>query len=214
MIRIQALPMNMLGENCYVVSDDTREAVVIDCGALGEDDTKSLTRYVEDNQLHVTRHLCTHAHYDHCFGAAFMNATFGTPPEFCAADEPIYYGKGSEIFGGLCAFMRKESLPSPARFLKDGDSISFGDHTLEVIATPGHTPGGVCFYCAAEKVVFVGDTLFYCSVGRTDFEDGDGELLIRSIRQKLFVLPDDVKAYPGHGPQTNIGFEKRNNPYV
>ena len=96
----------------------------------------------------------------------------------------------------------------------DGDEIAFGSHTLKVLATPGHSPGGLCFYCESEKAVFVGDTLFYCSVGRSDLPGGDTDRLMSSIKNKLFTLPDDTTAYPGHGPQTQIGFEKQHNPYV
>ena len=179
MLDIKKIPVNMLEENSYVVSDDTREAVVIDCGALTDDDRRRITDYIEDRRLQVRHHLCTHMHYDHCFGAAFMWETFHVGPEFNRADEPIYKGMGAEIFGPLA-----------------------------------HTPGGICFYCAAEKAVFVGDTLFYCSVGRTDFPGGDSEALCESFRNKLFTLPEDTRVYPGHGPHTEIGFEKAHNPYI
>ena len=193
MLDIKKIPVNMLEENCYVVSDDTREAVVIDCGALTDDDRRRITDYIEDRRLQVRHHLCTHMHYDHCFGAAFMWETFHVGPEFNRADEPIYKGMGAEIFGPLAQVM---------------------NHTLTVLSTPGHTPGGICFYCAAEKAVFVGDTLFYCSVGRTDFPGGDCETLCESVRNKLFTLPEDTRVYPGHGPHTEIGFEKAHNPYI
>ena len=158
--------------------------------------------------------LCTHMHYDHCFGAAFMWETFHVGPEFNRADEPIYKGMGAEIFGPLAQVMKEGLTPAAARYLTEGDEISFGHHTLTVLSTPGHTPGGICFYCAAEKAVFVGDTLFYCSVGRTDFPGGDSEALCESFRNKLFTLPEDTRVYPGHGPHTEIGFEKAHNPYI
>ena len=141
----------MLEENCYVVSDDTREAVVIDCGALTDDDRRRITDYIEDRRLQVRHHLCTHMHYDHCFGAAFMWETFHVGPEFNRADEPIYKGMGAEIFGPLAQVMKEGLTPAAARYLTEGDDISFGHHTLTVLSTPGHTPGGICFYCAAEK---------------------------------------------------------------
>lgn len=172
MLDIKKIPVNMLEENCYVVSDDTREAVVIDCGALTDDDRRRITDYIEDRRLQVRHHLCTHMHYDHCFGAAFMWETFHVGPEFNRADEPIYKGMGAEIFGPLAQVMKEGLTPAAARYLTEGDDISFGHHTLTVLSTPGHTPGGICFYCVAEKAVFVGDTLFYCSVGRTDFPAG------------------------------------------
>lgn len=214
MLDIKKIPVNMLEENCYFVSDDTREAVVIDCGALTDDDRRRITDYIEDHRLQVRHHLCTHMHYDHCFGAAFMWVTFHVGPEFNRADEPIYKGMGAEIFGPLAQVMKEGLTPAAARYLTEGDDISFGHHTLTVLSTPGHTPGGICFYCAAEKAVFVGDTLFYCSVGRTDFPGGDSEALCESVRNKLFTLPEDTRVYPGHGPHTEIGFEKAHNPYI
>ena len=143
-----------------------------------------------------------------------MWETFHVGPEFNRADEPIYKGMGAEIFGPLAQVMKEGLTPAAARYLTEGDEISFGHHTLTVLSTPGHTPGGICFYCAAEKAVFVGDTLFYCSVGRTDFPGGDSEALCESFRNKLFTLPEDTRVYPGHGPHTEIGFEKAHNPYI
>lgn len=214
MMDIERIPVNMLEENCYVVSDDTREAVVIDCGALSGEDRRRITDYVESRRLQVRHHLCTHMHYDHCFGAAFMWETFHAAPEFNKADEPIYKGMGAEVFGPLAQSMREGLAPSAARHLTEEDTVPFGHHVLTVLHTPGHTPGGICFYCAAEKAVFSGDTLFRCGVGRTDFPGGDGEALRESIEIKLFTLPEDTRVYPGHGPHTEIGYEKSHNPYM
>ena len=210
---IKTFHVNMLEENCYVVSDPEGEAVIIDCGALTENDRRQIATYIADKKLNVRHHLCTHMHYDHCFGAAFVWDTYHLAPEFSRDDELIYEGLGSDIFGPLVQTMQTHSVPA-ARHLADGDEIAFGSHTLKVLATPGHSPGGLCFYCESEKAVFVGDTLFYCSVGRSDLPGGDTDRLMSSIKNKLFTLPDDTTAYPGHGPQTQIGFEKQHNPYV
>lgn len=214
MLKVQTIQMNMLEENCYVVYDDSKESVVIDCGALQPDDRKNLTDFVSSNSLQLRHHLCTHMHYDHCFGAAFIKATYGLGPEFNAADLDIYHGMGSDFFGPLRQYMTADQLPEPAAFLKDGDEITFGNHTLKVIATPGHTPGGVCFYCEEENVLFAGDTIFYASIGRTDIAGGNPDDLVRSIKTRLFTLPDEVNVYTGHGIRTQIGFEKQYNPYV
>ena len=210
---IKTFHVNMLEENCYVVSDPEGEAVIIDCGALTENDRRQIATYIADKKLNVRHHLCTHMHYDHCFGAAFVWDTYHLAPEFSRDDERIYEGLGSDIFGPLVQTMQTHSVPA-ARHLADGDEIAFGSHTLKVLATPGHSPGGLCFYCESEKAVFVGDTLFYCSVGRSDLPGGDTDRLMSSIKNKLFTLPDDTTAYPGHGPQTQISFEKQHNPYV
>ena len=214
MFEIKSLPMNILEENCYIISDETGEGIVIDCGALYEKDRQSIIQYVEERRLVIKHHICTHMHYDHCFGAAFMYETFHTAPEFHPSDEPIYKGEGDSIFGTLRQMMRNSQLPEAGRYLNEGDKVQFGNHSLSVLNTPGHTPGGICLYCAEEKVLFSGDTLFQCSIGRTDFPGGNADLLCENIRKKLFTLPDDVMVYPGHGTYTNIGFEKQHNPYV
>ena len=214
MLNVKRIPVNMLEENCYIVSDDTGKAVIIDCGALYENDRNAIQTYLRENGLTVEHHLCTHMHYDHCFGAAFIKETYGLGPEFNAADMDIYHGMGADLFGPLRHYMTTDQLPEPAAFLQDGDEIQFGTHSLKVISTPGHSPGSICFYCESEKVLFAGDTLFYASIGRTDIAGGSFEDLSRSIKDKLFSLPDEVNVYTGHGIRTQIGFEKQNNPYV
>lgn len=214
MLRIKQITLNMLEENCYIVSDQTNHAIIIDCGAYSNADRRAVTAYVETNKLHIVYHLLTHAHYDHCFGASFIWQTYGVAPMFHSADLPIYNGMASEIFGYMGVCMRDGSLPEPVSHFADGEEIQWGDSKLTVIHTPGHTPGGVCFHCAEQNILFTGDTLFYASVGRTDFAGGDQHALLTSIRQKLFILPDNTTAYPGHGPKTTIGFEKQHNPYT
>ena len=155
----------MLEENCYFVSDDTREAVVIDCGALTDDDRRRITDYIEDHRLQVRHHLCTHMHYDHCFGAAFMWETFHVGPEFNRADEPLYKGMGAEIFGPLAQVMKEGLTPAAARYLTEGDDISFGHHTLTVLSTPGHTPE-VFVFTVPQKKPYLSVTL--CSIAALD----------------------------------------------
>ncbi len=213
MLNVKRIPVNMLEENCYIVSDDTGKAVIIDCGALYENDRNAIQTYLRENGLTVEHHLCTHMHYDHCFGAAFLADSLHVAPEYNADDEMIYNGMGSDIFGPLVLTMT-QNRPAAARYLNDGDTVAFGRHRFVVLQTPGHSPGGLCFYCEAERTVFVGDTIFRCSIGRSDLPGGNEQALLNSIRNKLFVLPDETVVYPGHGPQTQIGFEKQNNPYV
>jgi glyoxylase-like metal-dependent hydrolase (beta-lactamase superfamily II) len=137
-------------------------------------------------------------------------AAFGAPLLIHEADAPML-GRAAEVsrmYG--CS---GENSPEPDRFLEDGMEIAFGAYRIKVLHTPGHTQGGCCLYLESERKVLTGDTLFADSIGRTDLPGGSHEQLLASIRQKLFTLPDDVTAYPGHGPETTIGHEKRNNPY-
>lgn len=213
-MKIKAITVNMLQENCYIVSDDTLEAVIIDCGALCASDRSKISEYLANEHLTPVHHILTHAHYDHCFGVTFIKEQYGLAPEMHRADQAVYDGLGDGVFGGMSKVMRDAQRPLPARYLEHNDIVTFGQSSLQVLATPGHTPGGICLYNADQAVLFSGDTLFYGSVGRCDFPGGNGQQLVESIRTTLFTLPDDTVVYPGHGPMTQIGFEKQHNPYV
>ena len=142
----------MLEENCYVVSDDTREAVVIDCGALTDDDRRQIMDYIENRRLQVRHHLCTHMHYDHCFGGRIhLGSTFHVGPEFNRADEPIYKGMGAGDIRTVGTGDERRAYSCGSAYLTEGDDISFGHHTLTVLNTPGHTPGGIWFLLRCRK---------------------------------------------------------------
>jgi glyoxylase-like metal-dependent hydrolase (beta-lactamase superfamily II) len=202
----------MLQENCYVVSDETNEAVVIDCGAYFEDERQAIVNYINREGLTVKHLLCTHGHFDHCFGNYTIWQAFGTKPEVAAEDEWLM-DIGAQMRTMMGSDYGQQSAPL-GEFMKADAVICFGNHSLRVLPTPGHTPGGVCFYCEAEKVVFTGDTLFRMSVGRTDFERSSWQQLNESLRGVLALLPADTRVYPGHGPQTLIGEERQMNPYL
>lgn len=214
MIEIHQITANVIEENCYIISDETKNAVIIDCGVFSENDGKRITDYIISNKLKVTHHICTHMHYDHCAGARFIWKTFNMAPEYNKEDDQLYHGLGMDFFGFTQQQIAKMDLPKTQHYLNEGDNVACGSLLLKVINTPGHTPGSICFYCASENVLFSGDTLFYGSVGRTDLVGGDTSLLIQSIKAKIFTLPDDTIVYPGHGPTTTVGFEKKNNLFV
>ena len=161
MLKIQRFVCNPYQENTYVVSDETQECVIIDCGVYFDDERLSLIEYINSNGLTPKHLLCTHGHFDHC-----------------------------------------------------DDIIEFGSHRFKVIATPGHTPGGVTFYCEEEKVAFTGDTLFQMSIGRTDFEGGDDADMRHTLKEVIGKLPADTTIWSGHGPKTTIAAELRMNPYL
>ena len=213
MIDIKRFMCNPLQENCYVVSDGSKECVIIDCGAFYQEEKDALCNYIRSNQLKPVHLVATHGHLDHNFGNATMYEEFGLKVEICSEDRFLIEdlpGQASNLFG----MHMDEGQPPVGHWLKEGDTISFGHHTLQVIQTPGHTPGGVLFYCAEEGTVFTGDTLFRMSVGRTDFEGGSWEQLMQSLQTKVARLPKETIVLSGHGPQSTIADELTYNPYL
>ena len=156
--------------------------------------------------------LSTHAHLDHNFGTPFIRKTYNLLPEYAEADDTLMASMPRQAakFYGLTL---NEDYPKAEQFISDGDTITFGTHTLHVIATPGHSRGSVVFYDADEAVAFTGDTLFRMSVGRTDLNGGSMMQLMQSLK-KLALLPPHTKVYPGHGPASTIGEELAANPFM
>lgn len=213
MLHIQRFIVNMIEENCYVLSDETGEAVIIDCGAFFPEEKESIRRYIEQNSLRPKRLLNTHGHFDHVFGAAFVHDTYGLLPEMLTAEAATY----AAAAGQMRMFLHRDlplATPPAGPAFNDGDLLTFGSHTLRAIATPGHTPGGVCFYCEDEGCLFSGDSLFRHAIGRTDLPGGSEAALVGSLRARVLTLPDDVRVFPGHGDETTIGEERRANFYL
>ena len=199
MMNIERFVCNDIRENCYVVSDSSKECVIVDCGAYYEAEKQALKKYIEDNGLTPTHLIATHGHVDHHLGDRFVFDTWGLKPEVPASDE---------------TFMQQQDDFAPVgHYLAANDTISFGDHTFSIIETPGHSPGSVFFYCEEENVAFSGDTLFKGSIGRTDFQGGSMFMIIQSLR-RISQLPDATKILPGHGEMTTMGYEETTNPYL
>ena len=213
MINIQRFVVNLIGENCYVVSDETNEAVMIDCGAYSQDEEQEISRYISDNALILRNLICTHAHFDHILGDMFVFGHFHLNPMLHPADMWLYDNVELQIRN----FLHKEiriSMPDVGAYIYYGDVISFGHHHLKAIATPGHTPGGLSFYCKEESLLFSGDSLFSHSIGRTDFPYGDEDALIRSLKENVMTLPNETVILPGHGGPTTVREEKAMNPFL
>lgn len=212
MMNIKRFEFNMLPVNCYVLWDETKEAVIIDAGCYYQDEQLALKKYFETNKLVLKHLLCTHLHFDHIFGNPFIWRTFGIKAEANAADLPWL----NDIKSRIATFgLHKCDDPVPLeKELNEGDVIAFGTHQLIALAVPGHSPGSLAFYCEEEKVVFTGDALFAGSVGRTDFVDGDENQLIHALKTRLYPLPDDTVVLPGHGGPTTIGEEKKYNIFL
>lgn len=211
-MNIKCFCCNMLSENSYVVSDDTRECVIIDCGAYYPEEGKAIVNYIKTNGLTPRHLLCTHGHFDHCMGNGYIYREFGLMPE-AHSDDAFLMEKMQRQTSDLLGVSISLDVPPMGRYLTDDDVITFGTLQLTILHTPGHTPGGIIFYCEAEKTAFSGDTLFRMSIGRTDFERGSYAQMMDSLHNVVAKLPPETIVYPGHGPETTIADELRCNPY-
>lgn len=213
MISIKTFAFNLLQENTYVVSDDTLECVIIDCGAYYDDERRAITDYISSQGLKPVRLLATHGHWDHNLGIDTIYQTYGLQVEAAKEDEFIISDIPHNFQSIIGAPLRRE-YPAVGRFFTPDEVIRFGHHSLQVLKTPGHSPGSVVFYCAEERTAFTGDTLFRMSVGRTDFDGGSYTQLMSSLANVLAKLPADTVILPGHGPQSTIDYELSYNPYL
>jgi len=199
---IKTIVAGMMEANCYIVGDETtKEAFVIDPGG----DYRKIKKAIDAEGLKVQAVVNTHGHGDH-IGA---DGDFDSPVWIHRLDAEFLKDPSKNLSGGF-GFLLKTKTAS--RLLEDGDRLKIGRYSLEVIHTPGHTPGSICL--KGDGVIFTGDTLFCEGIGRTDFTYGSEEQIIRSIKEKLFTLDEGYVIYPGHGPSSTIGHEKKNNPFA
>jgi glyoxylase-like metal-dependent hydrolase (beta-lactamase superfamily II) len=203
---IKTLPVGPIMANCFILGcEQTLDAVVIDPG----DEADRILMALSESSLTLKTIINTHGHFDHVGANKPLHDATGAPILIHALDAPMLNQiAASAANWGLAG----DNSPEPERMIDEGDTIGFGNITLSVIHTPGHTPGGVSLNSGEH--IFVGDTLFAGSIGRTDFPGGSFETLRDSIQKKLFVLGDELQVYTGHGPQTTIGQERINNPFV
>lgn len=214
MISVKVFQFNMLPVNTYVVWDGTGEAAVIDPGCYYDGEAETLCGFIRDNGLKPKHLLNTHLHFDHIFGNPVIESEFGLRAKGHQADLPWITGFHERISAFGIRYDGTVSPVLPENLIGQGDRITFGTTFLDVIHVPGHSPGSLVFHSGAEKILFTGDVLFRCGIGRSDFADGDGRILIDGIRSRLLTLPDDTVVYPGHGPSTAIGYERTHNPYL
>jgi glyoxylase-like metal-dependent hydrolase (beta-lactamase superfamily II) len=203
----ESIAVGPLSVNCYIIAcEENREGIVVDPGG----DIELIAALVQQHDLKISTIINTHGHFDHLGGNRELLAAFGARLLIHQADAPML-ALAADV--GRMYGMKSENSPEADAWLFDGMEILFGTCSLKVLHTPGHTRGGCCLYFEKERIVITGDTLFADSIGRTDLPGGSHQQIIESIRTKLFTLPDNVAAYPGHGPKTTIGHEKRHNPY-
>lgn len=212
---VRAFIVSPFAENCYVVHDGG-EAALVDPGTTTPAEQQAVLDYLDAAGLRVRHLLLTHAHLDHVLGCRFFADRFAAEADFggwqlhpADADLLAHARVQGELFGFRC-----DEPPRPTRLLAEGDEVALGESRFRVLHTPGHSPGSVCFYDEVNHFVLGGDVLFQGSIGRTDLWEGDYATLIGSIREKLLVLPDETVVYPGHGPSTTIGRERRTNPFL
>jgi hydroxyacylglutathione hydrolase len=211
MATVQSFVNNPYQENTYLLFDETGECAIIDPGMYTAAEQNAVVAFIKDNNLKPTLLLNTHCHIDHVLGNKFVFDQYGLKPQFHEGE--------SEVLGAVIAYapsmgIRYEPSPLPDTYLPETGTVKFGDTELQLIFAPGHSPAHLCFYDKAANILIGGDVLFRNSIGRTDLPGGNYSTLIKNIEEKLFLLPDDCTVYPGHGPETTIGYEKQTNPYL
>jgi len=210
-LKIKTFVFNPVQENTYLLYNEFKECVIIDPGCYFDAEKSELTQFIKERGLEPKLLLNTHCHLDHVFGNKYIAETYALTLQLHEGERPVLdYAPTS----GLTWGMPFDNYVGEFIFLKEGDSIMIGADELKVIEAPGHSPGHICFYCAGQHFLIGGDVLFNRSIGRTDLPGGDHELLLKNIREKLFVLPDNTIVYSGHGEPTTIGEEKRENPFL
>lgn len=211
MITVNSFTFGPFEENTYVLHDETMQCIILDPGCYTADEKRELADFIEINKLKPVKLINTHAHIDHMLGNNFVAGKYNLKLEMNEHDVKLL--KAAPTYGQMWG-INAEPSPDPDVLLKEGDVVQFGNSKLEVLFTPGHSEGSISFYCREDDFVIAGDVLFYGSIGRTDLPGGNFDTLISSIKEKLFPLGDSCKVYSGHGPETSIGFEKENNPFL
>src|SRR5690349_14782513 len=211
MLKVKGFVFSPVQENTYVVYNEENLCCVIDPGCYFSKERKELQNFIDENQLTPKYLLNTHCHLDHVVGIKFVFEQYHTPLHIHQLEtEVLSYAPLSGDMWNLPF----ENYEGKLLYLKEGDKVMLGRDAMQVLFAPGHTPGHICFYAEADQFIISGDVLFRKSIGRTDLPGGDLETLLGSIREKLFILPDAVTVYSGHGETTTIGYEKLHNPYV
>ena len=211
-MKIKRFVFNPFQENTFVLYDKSKECVIIDPGCYEKEEEVELESFISENELNPVALLNTHCHIDHILGNQFVADKWGVELQMHKKDLPLLENAGeiSKMYG----FENYYGSPYPKHFLEDGNIFSFGESELEVLFTPGHAPGHICFYSEENNLIISGDVIFQMSIGRTDLPFGDYDTLIKSITKKIFLLPGETQIYCGHGPNTVLSYEREHNPFL
>ena len=211
MLQLYSAVFNPFSENTYIIYNEHNACWIVDPGMYDAEETKSFKDFIAQKGLKPQAVINTHAHIDHIFGVQAMMDTYSIPFALHPLEGPVLAGaKGSAMLFGFSF----GNAPQPTQILKEGEPLQLGDDVLEVRLAPGHSPGSLVFYYPEGGWAIGGDVLFAGSIGRSDLPGGNHKRLLESIRTQLFTLPDETVVYPGHGPETTVGVERRSNPFL
>jgi hydroxyacylglutathione hydrolase len=208
MIKVKSFEFNPVSENTYILSDETKEAVIIDAGCFEKDETDELDNYIQLNGLKVVAMINTHSHFDHVLGCYHVKTKYKCP--FLIFKEDLATLKAVKAYAPNLGFWGYNEV-EPDDFLLLEKPFKFGNSELQIAQTPGHAPGHVVFYNLEEKIAITGDNIMLNSIGRTDLPGGNSKQLLESIEKVIFAWDDDMKIYPGHGLDSTVGHEKKHN---
>jgi len=211
MLKVKTFVFNAFQVNTYIIYAENKDCIIIDPACSSANEVSKLLNYLETEKLNAVLVANTHAHVDHILGNEDITAKLAIKLASHPASR-YFYLNAMSFSSALSLDLKKVVMPDVE--LQDKDIIKLGDAELQILYTPGHADGSICFYSAEGHFVISGDLIFYASIGRTDFPTGNFEILSESIKEKIYTLPNDTIIYPGHGPTTSVGFEKHNNPFV
>jgi hydroxyacylglutathione hydrolase len=212
MLQIKCFTVNPVSQNSYLLYNEHKDCIVIDPGMFTDEEKELVVNFITHNQLVPKYLLNTHCHFDHVFANNFMATKYNLQPYLHANEKFILDNLSTTCLRFGIHF--NDVYLGTINYLTEGQKIVLGNDELEVLFTPGHSPGSVSFYCAAQQFIIGGDVLFKESIGRTDLPGGDLDILTQSIKTQFYTKPNDVIVYAGHGDETTIGYEKINNGYV
>jgi hydroxyacylglutathione hydrolase len=211
MLKIKSFEFNPVQENTYLLYNGFNDCIIIDPGCYFDEEKDRLVAFIESEKLRPVMLVNTHCHLDHVFGNKLLAEKYGLTLQIHEKEKAVLEFAPAS---GLMYSLPFDNYSGEFIFLKEGEKLVLGEEELEILFTPGHSPGSLSFYCEKDKFLIGGDVLFKNSIGRSDLPGGDHEQLLQSIREKLMVLPDEVKVYSGHGPVTTIGEERKENPFL